>query len=206
MITNHTENHNNEISTEELRKQYENMSYSEMSQRLADNYKELSEILGNRISLPTTDNNTSEDDDEDNTFEEVLDDVDDFESIEEILNSKELTKDSKTCKLQKLFLKSISSGDLEKVSSYLSNDAMKEFIDINGKDEDGTTPLIYAACFGKFEIAQALLLAGAKIDNQDSRKLSKKKKKEYFSLSKLILIIILYRRLVCFDVGYNKQS
>lgn len=168
MITNHTENHNNEISTEELRKQYENMSYSEMSQRLADNYKELSEILGNRISLPTTDNNTSEDDDEDNTFEEVLDDVDDFESIEEILKNKELTKDSKTCKLQKLFLKSISSGDLEKVSSYLSNDAMKEFIDINGKDEDGTTPLIYAACFGKFEIAQALLLAGAKIDNQDS--------------------------------------
>lgn len=173
MITNHAENHDNEISTEDLRKQYENMSYSEMSQRLADNYKELSEILGNRISLPTTDNATSEDDDEVNSFEEVSDDVvDDFESIEEILNNKELTKDSKTCKLQKVFLKSISSGDLEKVSSYLSNNAMKEFIDINGKDEDGTTPLIYAACFGKFEIAQALLLAGAKIDNQDSRKLS----------------------------------
>ncbi|ORE10127.1 hypothetical protein BCV72DRAFT_200368 [Rhizopus microsporus var. microsporus] len=47
-------------------------------------------------------------------------------------------------------------------------ETMKPFIDINAKDEDGTTPLIYAACFGKYEIAQALLQAGAKVDSQDS--------------------------------------
>ncbi|CAO3671524.1 unnamed protein product [Rhizopus stolonifer] len=45
---------------------------------------------------------------------------------------------------------------------------MNPFIDINAKDKDGTTSLIYAACFGKLEIAQALLAAGAQVDGQDS--------------------------------------
>lgn len=141
---------------EELRKQYENMSYSEMSSRLAENYKQLSEILGNRISLPTTESSSDDEEEEQNDYK--------------LLDRTDLNNELKKTKLTKLFLKSVSSGDLEKVSSYLSNDAMKEFIDINGKDEDGTTPLIYAACFGKFEIAQVLLLAGANIDDQDSRK------------------------------------
>ena len=145
--------------SEALRKHYETMSYGEMSQRLADNYKELSEILGNRISLPTTDHSEDDEESEDDTEMTNID----------ILNS-DLDLEQKKSRLTKLFLKTISSGDVEKVNSYLLNDAMKQCIDMNGKDEDGTTPLIYAACFGKFEIAQALLLAGAEIDNQDSRK------------------------------------
>lgn len=148
-----------EKEEEELRKQYENMSYSEMSSRLAENYKQLSEILGNKMILPTTTESLSGDEQE----QEEQDDS-------TLLDRTDLDNELKKTKLTKLFLKSVSSGDLEKVSSYLSNDAMKEFIDINGKDEDGTTPLIYSACFGKFEIAQALVLAGANIDDQDSRK------------------------------------
>jgi ankyrin repeat protein len=135
------------IDQEAIRKQYENMSYNEMSQRIAESYKQLSEILGNRISLS------------DNTSSTTDDAADDIISDEE---SSDLTEQ----KLTKLFLKSVSTGNVDKVNEYLKN----PLLDINGKDEDGTTALIYATCFGKFEIAQALLLAGAKIDNQDSRK------------------------------------
>jgi ankyrin repeat protein len=134
------------IDQEAIRKQYENMSYNEMSQRIAESYKQLSEILGNRISLS------------DNTSSSTTDETDDISDEE----GSDLTEQ----KLTKLFLKSVSTGNVDKVNEFLKN----PLLDINGKDEDGTTALIYAACFGKFEIAQALLLAGAKVDNQDSRK------------------------------------
>jgi ankyrin repeat protein len=141
--------------TEDVRKQYENMSYDEMSQRIAESYKQLSELLGNRISLPSTISTST-----------TVDDADDYD--ENVIERQDMDDGLKRQKCTKLFLKSASSGDLEKVLKYL--ETMKPFIDINAKDEDGTTPLIYAACFGKFEIAQALLTAGAKIDSQDSRK------------------------------------
>lgn len=134
------------IDQEAIRKQYENMSYNEMSQKIAESYKQLSEILGNNISLS------------DNTSSDTVDDTDGISDDE----SSALTEQSVT----KLFLKSVSTGNIDKVNEFLKN----PLLDINGKDEDGTTALIYAACFGKFEIAQTLLLAGAKIDNQDSRK------------------------------------
>ncbi|KAG0755193.1 hypothetical protein G6F62_009485 [Rhizopus arrhizus] len=139
--------------TEDVRKQYENMSYDEMSQRIAESYKQLSELLGNRISLPSTISTST-----------TVDDADDYD--ENVIERQDMDDGLKRQKCTKLFLKSASSGDLEKVLKYL--ETMKPFIDINAKDEDGTTPLIYAACFGKFEIAQALLTAGAKIDSQDS--------------------------------------
>ncbi|GAA5817810.1 hypothetical protein MFLAVUS_011367 [Mucor flavus] len=142
----------NDITTadegENLRKQYENMSYNEMSLKLAENYKQLQELLGNRISIPTTEESSDYDEDDDEEEEQV-----DIEQQQ---------KEEKT----KLFLKSVSSGDVEKVKYYLEQEI--DDIDINGKDEDGTTPLIYAACFGKFEISQLLLSAGANIDNQDA--------------------------------------
>ncbi|KAG2236197.1 hypothetical protein INT48_003816 [Thamnidium elegans] len=146
----------NDITTadegENLRKQYENMSYNEMSLKLAENYKQLQELLGNRISIPTTE--------ESSDYEE-----EDDEEEEEEVDIEQQQKEEKT----KLFLKSVSSGDVEKVKYYLEQEI--DDIDINGKDEDGTTPLIYAACFGKFEISQLLLSAGANIDNQDGLKL-----------------------------------
>ncbi|KAI9281027.1 hypothetical protein BY458DRAFT_430039 [Sporodiniella umbellata] len=46
---------------------------------------------------------------------------------------------------------------------------MRSCIDIDAQDDEGNTPLIYAACFGKLEIAQALIAAGAKVDVQDAR-------------------------------------
>ncbi|KAG1111577.1 hypothetical protein G6F42_014981 [Rhizopus arrhizus] len=143
-----------EIDQEAMRKQFENMSSNEMSQHFAESYKQLSEILGNRISL--SDNSSTSTTTNDADFME--------QDQAQISERTDLTLDEKKAMLNKLFLKSVSSGNVEKVNEFLSN----PLIDIDGKDEDNTTALIYAACFGKFEIAQALLLAGAKLDNQDS--------------------------------------
>ncbi|CAO3691087.1 unnamed protein product [Rhizopus stolonifer] len=137
---------------EDIRKQYENMSYDEMSQRIAESYKQLSDILGNRISLPSTISTSTT--------------VDTEELDENVFEREDMDDTLKRQKCTKLFLKSASSGDLERVLHYLKT--KKECIDINAKDEDGTTPLIYAACFGKYEMAQALLTAGAKTESQDS--------------------------------------
>ncbi|KAI7905440.1 uncharacterized protein BX663DRAFT_467939 [Cokeromyces recurvatus] len=50
----------------------------------------------------------------------------------------------------------------------LADSNIRHYIDINAKDSDGTPPLIYAACFGKIDVAQVLIEAGAQIDAQDS--------------------------------------
>lgn len=123
----------------DIRKQYEDMSYDEMSRRIAESYKQLSEILGSQVSLPST--------------------------ADTITIEKEEKEETKRQKYTKLLLQSASKGDLDKVVECL--ETMNPFIDINAKDKDGTTSLIYAACFGKFEIAQALLTAGAQVDDQD---------------------------------------
>lgn len=162
-----------------LLKQYESMSYNEMSQRLAENYKQLSEILGNRISLPSSATTTDDSQlttDEDHVQDSHEDDDDDKhvviveDNLEIFIKRTDLDLETKKKKLTKLFLKSVSSGDVDRLREFLTLNGEEEWIDMDAKDEDGTTPLIYAACFGKFEIAQALLLAGAKIDVQDSRK------------------------------------
>ncbi|KAF1797635.1 DIL domain-containing protein [Mucor lusitanicus] len=126
-----------------------------MSRHFAESYKQLSEILGNRISLSDNSSVTTNDAAAADFMEQ---------DQAHISERTDLTLEEKKHMLNKLFLKSVSSGNVDKVNEFLKN----PLIDIDGKDEDNTTALIYAACFGKFEIAQALLLAGAKLDNQDS--------------------------------------
>ncbi|KAI8642030.1 hypothetical protein BD408DRAFT_443855 [Parasitella parasitica] len=143
-----------EIDQDSIRKQFENMSSNEMSQHFAESYKQLSEILGNRISLSDISSTSTTTNDAD-----YMD-----QSQVQISERTDLSTDEKKQMLNRLFLKSVSSGNVETVNEFLKN----PLIDIDGTDEDNTTALIYAACFGKFEIAQALLLAGAKLDSQDS--------------------------------------
>ncbi|KAF9109847.1 hypothetical protein BGX27_007130 [Mortierella sp. AM989] len=73
-------------------------------------------------------------------------------------------KDKKR-QLSKLFSRASSNGDMNRVADMLDN--FRDWIDIEAQDEDGTTPLIYAACFGHTEIAFMLLEAGAKVDARD---------------------------------------
>ncbi|KAI9006673.1 hypothetical protein CLU79DRAFT_840745 [Phycomyces nitens] len=62
-----------------------------------------------------------------------------------------------------------SQGDCTLVNQILSDTRARPFLNIDSSDDDtvGTTPLIYAACFGKPEVARVLLAAGAKVDVQD---------------------------------------
>lgn len=172
-----------EETDEAIRKQYENMSYDEMRQHLAESYKQLTTILGTQDISPApssivSEKTTSVEEEttiegcKEGSIESGLNFSDDM-TEEEIIEDQYMDDSTKKSKMTKLFWRTCSTGDIDKVKHFLQNDSMKFFIDIDAKDEDGTTPLIYAACFGKIDIAQVLLSAGAKIDIQDSCKYSR---------------------------------
>ncbi|KAF9582229.1 hypothetical protein BGW38_000473 [Lunasporangiospora selenospora] len=68
-------------------------------------------------------------------------------------------------RLNKMFSRAASNGDMYRIADML--DHFRDWIDIDSQDEDGTTPLIYAACFGHVEIAFMILEAGAVVDGRD---------------------------------------
>ncbi|KAL0085864.1 hypothetical protein F4703DRAFT_1851939 [Phycomyces blakesleeanus] len=152
---------NEDEDPEKNRVAYENMSCDEMAKRMADSYRQLSEMLGTTIATPSTVSEKS--DTRDYDFPELTD-----EETEEGILSDPAEEAAKKLKMTKLFTKAASNGNADKVRKLLQDDKTKALIDIDAKDEDGTTPLIYAVCFGKAEIAQLLLAAGAKIDIQDA--------------------------------------
>ena len=57
-----------------------------------------------------------------------------------------LSDPAKRVMLQKSLHMAASNGDVERVRRLVSGSA-KNFIDVNGVDEEGTAPLIYASCF-----------------------------------------------------------
>jgi hypothetical protein len=79
--------------------------------------------------------------------------------------SRSLPDKDKKIRMSKLFSRAASNGDMNRVAEMLDN--FRDWIDIEAQDEDGTTPLIYAACFGHTEIAFMLLEAGARVDSRD---------------------------------------
>ncbi|CAG8719021.1 3296_t:CDS:2, partial [Racocetra persica] len=82
-----------------------------------------------------------------------------------ILSNSSLSEEEKKAKINSIFSRAASNGNVEKVSRML--DTAREYIDIDAQDEEGTTPLVYAACFGHDAVAFTLLEAGAKVDAQD---------------------------------------
>ncbi|KAI9319037.1 hypothetical protein BX666DRAFT_1854455 [Dichotomocladium elegans] len=138
------------------------MTYSDLSSRMAENYKELSAMLNN-MGTSISDLTPTEKDPPD--FPVACDEEE--EDDDQLIHRSGMDDSIKRAKMTKLFCRAASSGDLDKVTQWL-NGPHRAYIDIDAKDEDGTTPLIYAACFNKADIAQALLEAGAKTDVQDS--------------------------------------
>ncbi|KAJ3089302.1 hypothetical protein HK102_006718 [Quaeritorhiza haematococci] len=88
-----------------------------------------------------------------------------FLDEDEILKSPTLTDEQKKAKVTSAFIRSASNGDITKVQSLLADKS--DWIDKDGKDEDGTTALIYACCFGHSDVAHFLLEKGAKVDEKD---------------------------------------
>ena len=61
------------------------------------------------------------------------------------LNPK-LSDEEKKKTLQKSLHMAASNGDVERVRRLVAGDPRK-YVDVNGADEEGTAPLIYASCF-----------------------------------------------------------
>ncbi|KAG0337267.1 hypothetical protein BG000_005621 [Podila horticola] len=95
------------------------------------------------------------------SFEFDREQLDDPNSILERI----ISDDEKKLKLSKMFSRAASNGDMNRIADML--DHCRQWIDIEAQDEDGTSPLIYAACFGHVEIAFMLLEAGAVVDARD---------------------------------------
>ncbi|KAI8089111.1 uncharacterized protein BX664DRAFT_385654 [Halteromyces radiatus] len=157
--------HNNDIKSLEQQKQvYENMTYDQITQHMEQNYKELSEILGSQHLVSDSIASLDDDDESASSTTSAITLFDD----ERIVDQPNIDESTKRIKMNKLFSRAASSGDLEKLTMFLNQVKYRQYIDINVKDEDGTTPLICASCFGKLEIVQALLDANADTNMQDS--------------------------------------
>ncbi len=65
---------------------------------------------------------------------------------EAIAADKKLSDTEKKAMLQKSLHNAASNGDVDQVGRVLQGPARK-YVDINGPDEEGTAPIIYASCF-----------------------------------------------------------
>jgi ankyrin repeat protein len=136
-------------SADILKKKYEEMSFEEMSQRMAESNRQLSELLTTSMSSSHS--------------ASTLDTIATHDEEEQVIDEEDPVK-----KYNVLFNRAASNGDIAKVKEMLSDKEIRSYIDINARDSDGTPPLIYAACFGKTEIAKILLDYGALVDIQDN--------------------------------------
>ena len=82
--------------------------------------------------------------------------------------SRSLPDSEKKNILARLFSRAASNGDRARMQDMLEH--FRDWIDLDAQDEDGTSPLIYAACFGHVEVASMLLEAGAVVDARDKCK------------------------------------
>ncbi|GAA5816646.1 hypothetical protein MFLAVUS_010176 [Mucor flavus] len=132
-----------QVETSILQTKYEDMSLEEMSQRMQESNRQISEMLSSTSSSLSTSGTVEP----------------------EVVNS---DQDDPQTKNTNLFSRLASSGNIAKLKEMLSDPTVRPLIDIDARDSDGTPPLIYAACFGKVEVAQVLIEHGANIDAQDS--------------------------------------
>ena len=68
------------------------------------------------------------------------------EDEDSIINSKEMSDEEKKAQLQKILQMAASNGDSERVEKIVKGKA-RTWVDLDGEDEEGTSPLIYASCF-----------------------------------------------------------
>ncbi|KAK1242070.1 hypothetical protein MKX07_000056 [Trichoderma sp. CBMAI-0711] len=89
-----------------------------------------------------------------------------LEDEDAIINNEKMTESEKKDILQRALTMAASNGDTERVKKLLEGEA-KPFVDVNLADDDGTPALIYASCFGHEKVVEALIAAGANVNQQD---------------------------------------
>ncbi|KAL7319880.1 hypothetical protein PS15m_002965 [Mucor circinelloides] len=80
------------------------------------------------------------------------------------------TNDKKEKKLSEILGRAASHGDIHTVRQIIMDERLRPYLNLDASDDeenDGSTPLIYASCFGKLDIVKYLLQVGAKVDVQD---------------------------------------
>lgn len=99
-----------------------------------------------------------------------------FDDEDAVVDDAKLTEEEKRDKLQKSLNMAASNGDVDRVRKILgskeSPSRLRSYVDVDAPDDDGTPPLIYAACFGHKDVVQCLIEAGADVDKQDRNRWS----------------------------------
>ncbi|KAK9468766.1 hypothetical protein V1512DRAFT_203144 [Lipomyces arxii] len=93
-------------------------------------------------------------------------------SVEMVLHDPGLSTDEKRDTLQHMLIAAASNGDTEQIRRLLDEQDSRSYVNVNIPDEDGTTALIYASCFGHEDVVRELVSHGADLDQQDKFKWS----------------------------------
>ncbi|KAK8154880.1 DIL domain-containing protein [Phyllosticta citrichinensis] len=83
-----------------------------------------------------------------------------------IIKDEKLSEAEKEDILQNALNLAASNGDTETVERLVTGKA-KDYVDVNAPDNEGTPPIIYAACFGHEDVVSTLVNNGANVDTQD---------------------------------------
>jgi ankyrin repeat protein len=107
-------------------------------------------------------------------------------------------------KLSEILCRAASHGDIQTIRYILMDERLRPYLNVDASDDDEneTTPLIYASCFGKLDIVKYLLEVGAKVDIQDK---SKRSLTDMIG-SDWLTHVCMYSWLDCTHVGYKQWS
>ncbi|KAJ2124812.1 hypothetical protein IW147_001417 [Coemansia sp. RSA 720] len=92
----------------------------------------------------------------------------DFLTEADIIAAPKLTNDKKRELVSQSFARTASNGDVHAVERVWETCRGSEWVDIDYRDDQGSTPLICASCFGHTHIAELLLEYGASVNLQDN--------------------------------------
>ncbi|KAJ1815440.1 hypothetical protein LPJ75_002368, partial [Coemansia sp. RSA 2598] len=95
-------------------------------------------------------------------------DANDFLSETDIVRSTELADSKKRELLSQRFARTASNGDVNALERMWETCQGSNWVDIDYRDDQGSTPLICASCFGHTHIAELLLNNGANVNSQDN--------------------------------------
>ncbi|KAJ1743395.1 hypothetical protein LPJ68_000997 [Coemansia sp. RSA 1086] len=93
---------------------------------------------------------------------------DEFLTEADIIASTKLTDDKKHELLSQSFARTASNGDVNALERVWETCQGTKWVDIDYRDDQGSTPLICASCFGHTHIAELLIDYGANVNLQDN--------------------------------------